>query len=103
MTAYEHPANGYREVGGTGLSWLWCLLFGFFYFAFKGVWVHALVGFFLAICTSGLSWLIYPFFARGIVDRGYLKRGWRVVTSGPPPTTAMDTAEQLRIRAIHQA
>src|SRR2546427_10442657 len=45
---------------------LWCLLFGFFYFAIKGIWTHAVVGVVLACCTFGISWLIYPFFANGI-------------------------------------
>ena len=45
---------------------LWTLLFGPFYFAAKGVWKHAALSSVLAICTFGVSWLVYPFYARRI-------------------------------------
>ena len=102
MNVYEHPANGYREVGGTTFSWLWCLLFGFFYLAIKGAWGHAAVALVLAVITLGWSWLAYPFFAKHIVDTSYLKRDWRLVADGPKPMTVVDSAERLRMRAMHQ-
>ena len=71
---FRNPANGYEE--NVGHAWLWCLLFGCFYFAVKGVWTHAVASFVLALLTFGLSWLVYPFFARGAVERNYLRRGW---------------------------
>jgi hypothetical protein len=71
---FQNPANGYAEK--IGAAWLWCLLFGCFYFAVKGIWTHAVAAFFLACLTFGLSWLIYPFFARGIVEKHYLRNGW---------------------------
>jgi hypothetical protein len=71
---FRNPMNGYEE--SVGLSWLWCLLFGFLYFAVKGVWTHAVVSFALAFLTAGLSWFIYPFFAKGIVEKSYLQKGW---------------------------
>ena len=58
---------------------LWCLLFGCIYFAAKGIWTHAVAAFLLAIFTLGLSWLIYPLFARQIVRTHYLRRGWQQV------------------------
>ena len=76
MTAlyFQNPSNGYEEkVSYVGL---FCLLFGFLYFVVKGIWTHALLGLVLAGMTCGISWLIYPFFARGIVERYYLRRGW---------------------------
>jgi hypothetical protein len=33
----------------------------------------------LAIFTAGFLWLIYPFFARQIVETHYLRRGWLAV------------------------
>jgi hypothetical protein len=71
---FRSPSNGYEEE--VGPAWLWCLLFGFIYFAVKGVWSHAVVSFVLAFITVGVSWLIYPFFARKIVETDYLRRGW---------------------------
>ena len=29
-----------------------------------------------AIVTGGLSWLVYPFFAKGIMRTHYLRKGW---------------------------
>jgi hypothetical protein len=71
---FRNPANGYEEE--VGHAWLWCLLFGFIYFAIKGVWTHAAASLALAIITAGISWVIYPFFARVAVEKSYLRRGW---------------------------
>jgi hypothetical protein len=51
-------------------------LFGFVYFAVKGVWTHAIASLTLAIVTAGVSWFFYPFFARGAVEKNYLRKGW---------------------------
>jgi hypothetical protein len=51
------------------------LLFGFLYFAAKGLLGHALLAFAMAAVSGGLSWLVYPFFARGILDTDCLKKG----------------------------
>lgn len=72
---YKHPTSEYTET--VRLAWLWTLLFGVFYFAVKGVWRHALIGVLLGALTLGVSWFIYPFFARGIIHRHYLRAGWR--------------------------
>lgn len=74
---FRNPANGYEEdVGSAGL---WCLLFGFAYFAAKGVWTHAAASLALAIMTGGLSWFVYPFFARAAVEKNFLRRGWVLI------------------------
>lgn len=73
-TLFRNPANGYVEE--VRLAWFWSLLFGFFYFAVKGIWTHAVAGLVLALLTFGISWLVYPFFAQQIVERHYLRRGW---------------------------
>jgi hypothetical protein len=66
-TIFRNPANDYEER--VSAPWFWCLLFGCFYFAFKGAWAHAIFSVIFALCTGGLSWLIYPFFARSIVEK----------------------------------
>lgn len=71
---FQNPANGYQERAST--PFLWCLLFGALYFAVKGIWKHAVIAGVAAILTSGVSWLIYPFFARTIIRNAYLRRGW---------------------------
>jgi len=73
---YRNPTNNYVET--SSVPWLWTFLFGFFYFALKGIWRHAVIGFLLALITFGMSWLIYPFFANGIVRRHYLRSGWEL-------------------------
>ena len=78
---FRNPANGYVEEV-SGVAWLWVLLFGCIYFAVKGVWTHAIAGFLLACFTLGLSWLIYPFFASGIMHKHYMRQGWRQVRGG---------------------
>jgi hypothetical protein len=72
---FKNPQNGHIEEA-SGLAWLWVLLFGCFYFMFKGIWIHAIISFVVAIITVGLSWLVYPFFANSIVTKHYLNNGW---------------------------
>ncbi len=47
----------------TGLSWLWCFLFGPLWFLFIGSGKWALISFIAAIFTIGLSMFVMPFFA----------------------------------------
>jgi hypothetical protein len=78
MLVFRNPANGYEET--TNNPGLWCLLFGSLYFISKGIWGHALLSAVLAFATFGISWLIYPVFARKIVTSTYNRRGWIQVT-----------------------
>lgn len=71
---FRNPANDYVEE--LSAPWLWCLLFGGFYFIVKGVWAHALISFLLSIVTVGLIWFVYPFFANGIMKKHFLIKGW---------------------------
>ena len=75
MTTFKNPTNGYTETV-TGWSMLWTLLFGCFYFAYKGVWGHFFIGLVLGMLTLGLSWLVYPFFTPGILRKKYRQLGW---------------------------
>ena len=54
---FKNPINGYMEASNT--MWLWCLLFGVFYFAYKGIWIHVFIGFLAGLITGGLSWFVY--------------------------------------------
>lgn len=73
-TVFRNPVNGHTEdIGGC---WAWVLLLGCIYFAAKGVWTHAVAALLAAIVTGGLSWLVYPFFAKGIMRTHYLRKGW---------------------------
>lgn len=75
---FRNPSNNHvEEVSSPGL---WVFLFGCFYFMLKGVWGHAFLSFVLALFTVGLSWIVYPFLAAGIMRKHYLKLGWIEVT-----------------------
>ncbi len=76
---FENPSNNYTEEV-PDLAWLWTLLLGTIYFGVKGVWPHVFISIILAIVTGGLSWLIYPFFARKVIEGSYRKKGWKEVT-----------------------
>lgn len=79
MTTFKNPTNGYRVKVGTLGPFLGCLFFGFIYFLIRGCIGHAVVSFILAFSTMGLSWMIYPFFAPGIVRKMYLEKGFRQI------------------------
>ena len=45
--------TGHRVT--TDGAWLWTLLFGAIYFAYKGIWGHAIVAIIVALCTMCIS------------------------------------------------
>lgn len=77
-TVFRHPKSGQQT--DIDRAWLWTLLFGVIYFAIKGVWTHAIASLLLAFGTAGISWLIYPVFAKKIVRNHLLVKGWQPVS-----------------------
>lgn len=73
----EHPISGTRKVVLGSLHRLWSLLFGFIYYAFKGMWGWAVLSFFT---VNGL-WVGFPLWNRTIVRGHYEKAGWRILES----------------------
>jgi len=69
-----NKSNGHTV--NTGMAWLWTLLFGALYFAYKGIWGHAILSIIIACLTMCISWLIYPFFAGKLIEDHYLKLGY---------------------------
>lgn len=57
-------------------SWLWCLLFGVFYFAYHRAWNWTVITLAAAILTFGVAWLVFPFFARSMLRRQIMKDGY---------------------------
>jgi hypothetical protein len=51
---------------------LWCLLFGAFYYLFKGMFLWAI----LSLITANGLWVGFPLFNRAIVLRHYHRKGW---------------------------
>ena len=76
--AFVNPENGF--VVRSPNPWLWTLVFGIFYFMYKGIWTHVAISFIAAVLTAGLSWFIYPFFASGVVKNYFLSKGWKEYT-----------------------
>ena len=75
MLQFAHPMNDH--VVKVRAPWLWTLLFGPLYLAFHEAWGPALISFVVMCATVGLSWIVYPFFARAIVRNAYLRKGWQ--------------------------
>jgi len=73
-TLFENPRTG--QTTSISNAAVYTLFFGCFYLALKGVWTHAIIGAVLAVLTYGISWLVYPAFAQGIVRRHLLETGW---------------------------
>ena len=51
---------------------LWCLLFGPFYYLFKGMFLWAI----LSLITANGLWVGFPLSNRAIVLRHYHRKGW---------------------------
>lgn len=71
-----HPINGSTEQIWQGFSWP-CLFLGFLWYLYKGLWGWGLIALILALCTFGLSWFVFPFFAneqhaKSLMAKGYL-------------------------------
>lgn len=81
MATFQNQQNGYTQSVGRLTSFLGCLIFGCFYFAYRGVWKHFLISAAAAMCTLGASWFVYPFFAYSCVTSSFLERGWRQIGS----------------------
>jgi hypothetical protein len=76
-TTFKNPRTG-DQVSIENAA-LWTFLFGPLYFAHRGIWSHAGISFVVAIVTSGIGWLVYPFFARGIIRKHLLAQSWTAV------------------------
>lgn len=70
-----HPASKDRVPVYSGFSWP-CLFAGCFWYGAKGLWGMGILAFLLALVTSGLSWLVFPFFANDQFRKSLLKDGY---------------------------
>lgn len=83
---FQHPETGTIETNSA--PWLWSLLFGAFYYAYKGTWGHAGLYMLAALCSGMLSHLVYPFFAARIIRSAYLNAGWIEIAGDAPSAAA---------------
>ena len=70
----EHPMSGTQKAILGPLHRLWSFLFGFIYYAAKGMWGPAVISF---LTLNGLL-VIFPLWNRTIVKGYYEYAGWRV-------------------------
>ena len=68
----KHPVSGASATILGSAHWLWCFLFGFMYYAAKGMWGMMIISLFTA---NGL-FLILPIMNRSLVRRHYENQGW---------------------------
>ena len=95
---YKNPANQYIEkVSYAGVL---TLFLGCFFFAFRGIWTHFVISLALAVITFGLSWLIYPFFASGIVKKHYQRNGWTEIPESEVKKADLKSSLQELISGI---
>lgn len=71
---FQNPTNGHIEDCRHAM--IWSLFFGPFYLGAKGAWGAAAFWIFFGICSLGITWLILPFFAEGLLRKHYLRLGW---------------------------
>tara|TARA_Y100000994_G_scaffold119918_1_gene98556 strand:- start:15047 stop:15310 length:264 start_codon:yes stop_codon:yes gene_type:complete len=70
-----HPINKHPEAIYSGFSWP-NLFFGFLWFLYKSMWGWAMISFFAAWGTIGISNLFFPFFANQLHQKHLLKSGY---------------------------
>lgn len=74
---YINPINDYKVHDGSTACWLWPVLFGGLYFAFRGNWSWFFIYALLFIGTLGLSFFVVPFFTRKINRTHLLRKGYK--------------------------
>lgn len=90
IRTFRNPNNGHTEQVGSD-SWVYVVIFGAFYLAYRGLWVH----FFIWIITVGgfsvitggpglivalpIATIAYGVSIQGILTKSYLRRGWEEV------------------------
>lgn len=80
MIIVANPHTGVQKEVKRGFSWT-MLFFGFFVPLLRGDILWTVVSLVLAVFTSGISWLILPFFYNKLYLDGLLNKGFKPVHS----------------------
>ena len=78
MIIVANPHTGVQKEVKRGFSWT-MLFFGFFVPLLRGDILWTIVSLVLAVFTSGISWLILPFFYNKLYLDGLLNKGFKPV------------------------
>ena len=101
--------NKYGFMEQPSAPWLWTLIFGPIYFAFKGVWSHAiampivylilgtLTGWSeVSLIVNGVPSLVWVCFAHVIIRDHYLAKGWEQIDPLPPDSEYPDLQTRMK-------
>lgn len=72
---WQHPISK-EIITISNEAWLWALLFGGIYLAYKGHAGQGILWILISIFTFGLAWLVLPFMVKGILEKDLIKNGW---------------------------
>ena len=75
MILLVNNVTGEQKQVKKGFSWT-MLFFGVFVPLLRGDWKWFLITFALAILTSGVSWLVFPFFYNKLYINDLLQKGY---------------------------
>ncbi len=97
---FQNPTNGHIEEFGEA-TWLWVLVGGPFYLAYKQIWLHAVIAAVLSLFTAGLSWLLlYPLIIKWVIRSHYAKLGWKEITEGKAVVRSSSGAPSTDVRIL---
>ncbi len=97
-----HPVNHNPVDIYEGFSWP-CLLWGFFWYLYKGMLLWALISLLASFPTAGFSWFVFPFFANKQHRDYLLKHGYLKDIPVPEPVRMKKCplcAEEIRYEAV---
>ena len=78
MKMKKMTATKEGETKNLNYVWLWCMIFGMWYFLYNSAWKWALIYTLIFLVTFGYSAFIFPFFARSIMRKHFESDGWVV-------------------------
>jgi len=81
MAAFFRDQNAVVVKATGPFTWLWQLLFSPLHFAYHGIWGQAAISLAAMIFTFGLSFIVYAFIGKGIIQNHYRTSGWKEVPS----------------------
>ena len=97
---FQNPANGHIEEFGEA-TWLWVLVGGPIYFAYKQMWLQVVLSAVLAPITGFLSWvLFYPLGIKWILRTHYAKLGWTEIKEGEAVVSNPSGARSMDVRIL---
>ena len=97
---FQNPANGHIEEFGEA-TWLWVLVGGPIFFAYKQMWLQAVLSAVLAPITGFMSWVVlYPLAIKWILRTHYAKLGWIEIKEGEALVSSPSGARSIDVQIL---